>query len=634
MITYNTGNPVPSGNAYDRFDNSQTFDEVVAGSNLTAQTRLGRTVKTLKGFEVDIANALATGVYVEIGDYAAGLVVSGYNQLFRYMGEFYRAEPTTSLPYTLTGVPATDLPLFVSVGDAALRTLLASSAGASNVFGKRDSLDAVAQSIQAYMANKVFVGQFGGFFNGVDDDGPAIRKAIDNIPMGVGGGIGFPDWGKSKIIGTVFVPQRIPTSGVAGQGVQLFGNNCTIIGDGVSNIFESGTGQYSTVSRGGATNWGLGDEQPTTIHYNSRIQGFNFQNCRNAIKVHNFIQGCAILDCYATNFTESMVWANRSFYLGQYNLIGRPFRNDRPDNMPIFRYEGFNNTMAFSGLHASGIGPDGFTHGYGYLFDGGVEAVTLTNGISAEAVKGGLVLKSIIYSMDVSMYFELCDTAILSIGANINHLNIDNSRFNACSTNLNVDNWLDGSFGAGNDTQNGITNFGSGSTCDIWFPSQRLTPASQSTWKRVPDNWIVPGGCKVHRNDAIFNADTGYSATLFALAADSSGGVSVVPRHYVGSTFNVGGTTPFCAIDTSVAGTCRWKTNIYWSNNLGRINFDLWVDHSQRDVFSGWTLPFNGIYAPVTVSGRTISVQQRGDYTDFVISGFGGISAVGGQIYI
>ena len=56
MTTYNTGNPVPSGDARDRFDNTETLDEVVSGSNLTAVTRIGKTIKTLAGQQQDFNN--------------------------------------------------------------------------------------------------------------------------------------------------------------------------------------------------------------------------------------------------------------------------------------------------------------------------------------------------------------------------------------------------------------------------------------------------------------------------------------------------------------------------------------------------------------------------------------------------
>ena len=73
--------------------------------------------------------------FVVIGDYAAGLVVDGYNKIFRKDGEFYRAKAELTLPYPLNGDWATDAPNFVSVGDAVLRQELAAPAGALKVGG-------------------------------------------------------------------------------------------------------------------------------------------------------------------------------------------------------------------------------------------------------------------------------------------------------------------------------------------------------------------------------------------------------------------------------------------------------------------------------------------------------------------
>ena len=49
MTTYNTGNPVPSGDARDRFDNTQSLDEAVNSQADTFVTRLGIEQLTLKG---------------------------------------------------------------------------------------------------------------------------------------------------------------------------------------------------------------------------------------------------------------------------------------------------------------------------------------------------------------------------------------------------------------------------------------------------------------------------------------------------------------------------------------------------------------------------------------------------------
>lgn len=62
-----------------------------------------------------------------IGDYAAGLVISAYNKIFRKDGEFYRAAASLDLPYTLTGNWATESVNFVSVGDDVLRQDLANA---------------------------------------------------------------------------------------------------------------------------------------------------------------------------------------------------------------------------------------------------------------------------------------------------------------------------------------------------------------------------------------------------------------------------------------------------------------------------------------------------------------------------
>jgi hypothetical protein len=144
---YNTGNAVPSSAVKDLFDNSLTEDEFVNSPSLTAITRTGKQIKTISGMQNDVAKAIATGVLISVGPYAAGLTVGNYNQYFSYMGEFYKALPSTPLPYTMTGVPATDLPFFGSIGDAALRAQLASSLpgnGASLVYGALRTMATVA----------------------------------------------------------------------------------------------------------------------------------------------------------------------------------------------------------------------------------------------------------------------------------------------------------------------------------------------------------------------------------------------------------------------------------------------------------------------------------------------------------
>jgi len=134
-MRYNTGNPVePDGSSspFDLHDNSGNLDLHVNGDQPTWPDRLGRTRKSLFGmqgeFDSDQADRkaafdqfMAVSAYQFMGDYAAGINLTAYNQIFRKDGEFYRASPVLSLPYTTTGNWTTEGGSFVPVGDAYLR---------------------------------------------------------------------------------------------------------------------------------------------------------------------------------------------------------------------------------------------------------------------------------------------------------------------------------------------------------------------------------------------------------------------------------------------------------------------------------------------------------------------------------
>lgn len=98
---------------------------------------------------------------VVIGDYAAGLVVDGYNKVFRKDGEFYRAAASLDLSYTLTGNWATESVNFVSVGDNVLRQELAGVGGAGLVGWIRSPLaSAIASAGQMLSAQAINVWEF------------------------------------------------------------------------------------------------------------------------------------------------------------------------------------------------------------------------------------------------------------------------------------------------------------------------------------------------------------------------------------------------------------------------------------------------------------------------------------------
>lgn len=139
MTTYNTGNPVPSGAARDRFDNSQTFDQVINGPLQYYPNRIGLNVLSLAGMraqydagqaqrQADFNTFLLNSGYETPVAYAPGLVITRPTQTVLYNGEIYRPKPA-SLPFTTTTFPA-DAAKWLANGDNSLRQELAAPTGA------------------------------------------------------------------------------------------------------------------------------------------------------------------------------------------------------------------------------------------------------------------------------------------------------------------------------------------------------------------------------------------------------------------------------------------------------------------------------------------------------------------------
>lgn len=156
MTPYNTGNPLGSADARDRFDNSQNLDIAVNSSALTWLDRgpsgIHRVRKTWAGIESDARAAIESSGFAFTAplDYQAGIVITLPNQIFLKDGEYYRAGPAITLPYATTGDWATEGPLFRSTGDAVIRSNLASestSLGVSLVYGASRTVDTVADML-------------------------------------------------------------------------------------------------------------------------------------------------------------------------------------------------------------------------------------------------------------------------------------------------------------------------------------------------------------------------------------------------------------------------------------------------------------------------------------------------------
>jgi len=138
--TYLTGNPLGSTSPKDLYDNASNFDDAMNSIAPAFTDRFGKRRETWAGFETAFAAFLLQSGYEFIGDYDTDgpLTITRPNQIFSKDGDYWRAGPGLSLPYTTVNNWVTDQPKFVSVGDAALRAALASNdplLGSALVYG-------------------------------------------------------------------------------------------------------------------------------------------------------------------------------------------------------------------------------------------------------------------------------------------------------------------------------------------------------------------------------------------------------------------------------------------------------------------------------------------------------------------
>ncbi|MDM3063456.1 hypothetical protein [Citrobacter sp. CK180] len=120
MTTYNTGNPLGSAAAKDLYDNAENLDHLaIDQENETWPDRLGKERKTWHGMEVgfqEIVNeyseqleeltdefeeTIASLGWVQMGNYAPGMVISSRNQIVFYNGYWYAWRG--DLPHTTAG---------------------------------------------------------------------------------------------------------------------------------------------------------------------------------------------------------------------------------------------------------------------------------------------------------------------------------------------------------------------------------------------------------------------------------------------------------------------------------------------------------------------------------------------------
>lgn len=236
MSRNNTGNPLGSFEFLDFEDNVKNLDVAVNTEDRSWVDRFGKERLSWGGLETDFQNSqddreqrfqdfLNSSGYAQLGDYAAGIEITKYNQIFRHEGEWWRAAATTELPYTTTGDWATEGDNFVGIGDALLRQELADPTGligGSFLVGRSE---VVIQSVADFHSISPSL-----------DKNYSVRSHF--IGTGRGGGVFFfsPETPKTKHNGGTVISPTVPPYNTE-DGISGYIN-------GEGEIDPSGTGCF------------------------------------------------------------------------------------------------------------------------------------------------------------------------------------------------------------------------------------------------------------------------------------------------------------------------------------------------------------------------------------------------------
>lgn len=170
------------------FNNASNFDAAMNSELPSFYDRFNLRRETWAGMQKMVADFIeAFGweathlVYVD----GTPLTVLRPTQLIDRAGSVYKVKMPATFPVNLTGTWVTDQLLLVDVGDASLRSELASATGATLVgYGSStvaDTLDGLVQG--SFGVNVKALGAVG---DGVTDDTAVIQAAFDSLPSGKG----------------------------------------------------------------------------------------------------------------------------------------------------------------------------------------------------------------------------------------------------------------------------------------------------------------------------------------------------------------------------------------------------------------------------------------------------------------
>ncbi|HCM9685769.1 TPA: hypothetical protein N5O21_001032 [Enterobacter cloacae subsp. cloacae] len=227
MTTQPTNLPVPSESPRDLKFNAGKIDEFVTSLVNTYVDRFGNEHYTIEGLRWLAQQAIAQFGWILIDSFQDGADITLPNQALRDedTGEYYRWDGALPKHVDAGSTPATSggvgVGAWVGIGDASLRAMLATSAGAGMI-GALDSdgnTTTVQQAMNHYrgytikerLDEHLSVKAFGAVGDGVTDDTAAIQACLDAAP----------------VRGTVYVPSGMYkiTQLVINKSLRIFGDN-------------------------------------------------------------------------------------------------------------------------------------------------------------------------------------------------------------------------------------------------------------------------------------------------------------------------------------------------------------------------------------------------------------------------
>ncbi|WP_426713062.1 hypothetical protein [Cronobacter muytjensii] len=292
MATQPTNLPVPSESPRDLKFNAGKIDEFVTSLVTTYIDRFGNEHYTIEGLNQLARQAIAAFGWIPVGTFQAGATISLPNQILKdtSSGEYYRWDgslpkivPAGSTPASTGG---TGVGAWISVGDSALRSMLAATTGAGLV-GYSASVTYPAGTVGEALGPFVATGgtrkvskedRAGAQLNIYDflefstDAGAATNKAIArlrseanaNYPDQAGGVVNIP---RGRLPAATSIPiDLIP--GIGGIGISLKGQ---------------GTAASFIDFQGSAVDGIIGSAAAGPLY--GEIRGITFANLRSAIRL-------------------------------------------------------------------------------------------------------------------------------------------------------------------------------------------------------------------------------------------------------------------------------------------------------------------------------------------------------------